>query len=233
MLKFRLYFDKDKETQWLNKMANEGWAMNGFFAGFYRFQPCQKGEYIYQIDFGKEFFSIPEDYRSFMSEADIEILQSWGYWVFLRKLTSKGDFELYSDVESQMEHYQKILIMFKLVTVIELICLFIEMMAAIQTKNPLFYGFSFLILAMVIAFLKITFHTGDIIHELKERKTGIEEPRNRNVSVLLSIGLVCNGCALMIQDSVFSFIQMPIQIIAIILMLVGIYKTVKKRPSSD
>lgn len=132
-------------------------------------------------------------------------------------------------MESQLEHYQKILIMFKIVTVIELICLFIEMMAAVQTKSPLFYGFSFMFLAFVIVFVKITLHTGDIIHELTERKTGIEEPRNRNISVLLPIGFLCNSCALMIQDSVSSYIKMPIQIIAIILMIVGIYKTAKRR----
>lgn len=229
MIKFKLYFDKDKETQWLNEMAKDGWAMVKFFAGFYTFEPCQKGEYTYQIDFGKEFFSVPEDYRRFMSETDIEIIQPWGFWVFLRKLTSQGDFELYTDVDSQIEHYKKILVMFKTVTIIELTCLFLEIMAAVQTSNPLFYGLSFMILAFVIVFVKITFHTGDIIHELTERKTGIEEPRNRNISVLLPIGLLCNSCALMIQDSVSSYIKMAIQIIAIILMLVGIYETAKRR----
>ena len=34
MIKFKLYFDKDKETQWLNEMSQKGWAMTGFFAGF-------------------------------------------------------------------------------------------------------------------------------------------------------------------------------------------------------
>ena len=54
MIRFRLYFDKDKETAWLNEMSRRGWAMNGFFAGFYRFEKCDPGEYIYQIDFGDE-----------------------------------------------------------------------------------------------------------------------------------------------------------------------------------
>lgn len=41
MIRFRLYFDKDKETAWLNEMSGCGWAMNGFFAGFYRFEKCE------------------------------------------------------------------------------------------------------------------------------------------------------------------------------------------------
>ena len=34
MIRFRLYFDKDAETKWLNEMAEQGWAMKHFFAGF-------------------------------------------------------------------------------------------------------------------------------------------------------------------------------------------------------
>ncbi|MCI5597636.1 MAG: DUF2812 domain-containing protein [Lachnospiraceae bacterium] len=232
MVKFKLYFDKDKETKWLNEMANKGWAMTGFFAGFYTFEPCEQGEYTYQIDFGNRFFSVTDDYRDFMADAGIEIVQTWGFWVILRKRTAKGDFELYTDVESQIEHYRKIQIMFKVVTVIELICFFTELFAAVQSQSHIFYGCAFFILAFVVAFMSITFRTGDIIHELKERQTGIEEPRNRNISVFLPIGLLCNSVALLIQDSVSEYIKLPIQVIAIIFMLIGIYKTAQKRKNN-
>ena len=56
MIKFKLCFDKDKETQWLNEMANLWWAMTSFFVGFYKFERCEKGKYSYQIDFGNKFF---------------------------------------------------------------------------------------------------------------------------------------------------------------------------------
>ena len=49
MIRFRLYYDKDKETEWLNEMAADGWALKSFFAGFYKFEPCEKGEYIRSI----------------------------------------------------------------------------------------------------------------------------------------------------------------------------------------
>lgn len=228
MIKFKLYFDKDQETQWLNEMANLGWAMTGFFAGFYRFEECEKGEYKYQIDFGNKFFSVSEDYREFMSEAGIEIVQTWGFWVILRKLASKGAFELYSDVDSQIEHYQKIRKMFKIVIIIELICLLLEIASAAQAGSPLLWGCVFLILAVLLAIVKITLRTGDIINELNERKTGMKEPRNRNVSALLAIGLLFNSCALIIQDHVSSPIKLTVQILAIIFMLVGIYQTAQK-----
>ena len=229
MIRFKLYFDKDKETKWLNDMADQGWAMNGFFAGFYRFEPCEKGKYTYQIDFGNEFFSVSDDYREFMSDSDIEIIQSWGFWVFLRKLSSEGEFQLYTDVDSQIEHYKKIRNMFKAVTVIELICLFIELFSASMTKSPLLWSFVFLILAIIIAFVNITFRTNDIIHELTERKTGIEEPRSKSISIFLIIGLLLNSCVLMMKDSIPSYIVCPLQLIVIVLMLVGVYQTARKR----
>ena len=229
MIKFKLYFDKDKETQWLNEMSQKGWAMTGFFAGFYRFEPCEKGKYTYQIDFGNEFFSVSDDYREFMSDSDIEIIQSWGFWVFLRKLSSEGEFQLYTDVDSQIEHYKKIRNMFKAVTVIELICLFIELFSASMTKSPLLWSFVFLILAIIIAFFNITNRTNDIIHELTERKTGIEEPRSRRISIFLIIGLLLNSCVLMMKDSIPSYIVCPLQLIVIVLMLVGVYQTARKR----
>ena len=229
MIKFKLYFDKDKETQWLNEMSQKGWAMTGFFAGFYRFEPCEKGKYTYQIDFGNEFFSVSDDYREFMSDSDIEIIQSWGFWVFLRKLSSEGGFQLYTDVDSQIEHYKKIRNMFKTVTVIELICLFIELFSASMTNSPLLWSFVFLILAIIIAFFNITNRTNDIIHELTERKTGIEEPRSRSISIFLILGLLLNSCVLMMKDSIPSYIVCPLQLIVIVLMLVGVYQTARKR----
>ena len=229
MIRFKLYFDKDKETRWLNDMSDQGWAMNGFFAGFYRFEPCEKGKYTYQIDFGNEFFSVSDDYREFMSDSDIEIIQSWGFWVFLRKLSSEGEFQLYTDVDSQIEHYKKIRNMFKAVTVIELICLFIELFSASMTNSPLLWSFVFLILAIIIAFFNITNRTNDIIHELTERKTGIEEPRSRSISIFLIIGLLLNSCVLMMKDSIPSYIVCPLQLIVIVLMLVGVYQTARKR----
>lgn len=229
MIKFKLYFDKDKETQWLNEMSQKGWAMTGFFAGFYRFEPCEKGKYTYQIDFGNEFFSVSDDYREFMSDSDIEIIQSWGFWVFLRKLSSEGEFQLYTDVDSQIEHYKKIRNMFKAVTVLELICLFIELFSASMTNSPLLWSFVFLILAIIIAFFNITNRTNDIIHELTERKTGIEEPRSRSISIFLIIGLLLNSCVLMMKDSIPSYIVCPLQLIVIVLMLIGVYQTARKR----
>ena len=149
MIRFRLYFDKDKETAWLNEMSGRGWAMNGFFAGFYRFEKCEPGEYIYQIDFGDEMYHVSDEYRGLMEDIGAEIVALWGYWIILRKPAAEGPFELYTDPESMIEHYTKIRRMFKAVTILELVGLFIEVGCG-MAGNVFGWAFAVLIAALVL-----------------------------------------------------------------------------------
>lgn len=225
MTKFRLYFDKDKETKWLNEMASNGWALTKFFAGFYTFTQCEPGEYIYQIDFGNKLFEISDDYREFMEENNIEVVCLWGYWIILRKKASDGEFILYTDVDSSIEHYTKILKMFKAVTIIELIGFMVEVFAAMSGAAIGFFGMILIgILTIVIMFAALS--TKKTINELKERKG---EPvsygiAGSNVSPLLITGLFLNLCAVVLHRSTVSdFIATTVQIIAIVIMLIGLF----------
>lgn len=171
MIKFRIYYDKDDETKWLNGLAAQGFAMTGFFAGFYRFDKCEPGKYIYQIDFGDKFFGISEDYREFMRDTGVEIVQTWGFWIILRKLASEGDFELYTDVDSSIGHYRKIRKTFRTVVVIELILFFLELFVSIAEHNIVFAApCLFVIGAMVVSIVNETFKINRIIAELQERQ---------------------------------------------------------------
>ena len=227
MTKFRLYFDKDKETAWINEMVKKGYAMTGFFAGFYQFEACTPGEYAYQIDFGSKMFSVSNDYHEFMEENNIEIVCLWGYWIILRKRTADGEFVLYTDVDSSIEHYTKILKMFKAVTILELFCFMLEVFGAI---NGTAIGFFFMMLigVIIIAMMRATFSTKRLINELKERK-GESVPTsfaNGNVSPVLAVGLFLNACAAALHNSTVSHsIVMIIQIAAIMVMLIGLYKS--------
>lgn len=174
---------------------------------------------------------VSNDYREFMEDIGVEIVQCWGYWVILRKLSSEGEFQLYTDVESGIAHYSKILKMFKAVTVMELICLMVEVVCAL---NGYYMGwvFAFIIGALVLVFINVITKTKNTIAELKARQTGIEtEKSSRNVSPLIPIGLLFNGCALMMQDSasVSDYLIKGIQILAIVFMLAGAYRTGKRK----
>ncbi len=223
MTKFRLYFNKDKETAWLNEMAANGYALKGFFAGFYQFEECQKGEYIYQIDFGNKMFSVNEDYRMFMEENGIEIVCLWGYWIILRKHANEGDFVLYTDVDSSIEHYTKILKMFKIVTIIELLFFMLEAIGAALGSPVGLFGM-FLLGILVIVLMHATFSTKKTINALKER-TG-ETTTNNTTSPILLAGLCLNLCGISLNRTEISHsLVLVVQIAAIILMLIGIYQS--------
>lgn len=230
MTRFKMFFDKDKETQWLNDMADQGWAMKSFFAGFYTFEACEKGQYRYQIDFVDKLCNVSDDYRGFMTDAGIEVVQTWGFWVYLRKPARDGEFLLYTDVDSQIGHYTKIQRMLKIVTIFELLCLFLEILSATRLNNPLFYVFVFLLMAIVIACVRITCHTKDIIAELKERKTGIAGTRKRKVSIWLGIGMLLNSISLLIPEAspVYRY-KLWLQIPALVMILYGAYESTRDR----
>lgn len=227
MIKFRIYCDKDKETAWLNEMAANGYAMTGYCAFFYTFEKCEPGKYTYQIDMGNKFFAVEENYREFMEENNVEIVCTWGWWIILRKLTAEGNFELYTDVDSKIEHYTKILKLFKAVTIIELICFMVEALAAINGAAVGFWGM-LLIGLFVVTFIYATLMTKQRIAELKEQNgevvTGLASGK---MSPVLLCGLLLNAGALAIKDSatISHSIVVTIQIFAIILMLVGLYQS--------
>ncbi len=234
MTKFRLYFDKDKEILWLNKMAQEGWTLKHFFMGFYTFTPCEKGEFVYQVDFSSRLGSVSKDYRSFMEEAGIEVVQVWGFWVILRKRAAEGEFVLYSDVDSQIGNYKKILLMFKIVGAIELLCATYLLSAAIIVHRIEFAAFACVALAFAFVFIRMIVRTKNIIRELKERKTGIKEDQSRQVSPLLSVGMLLNSVALLSKEHIEThWILYVIMSIAIVTMLAGIVHTVQQRKKNS
>ena len=126
MKRFKFTYDKDAEEQWVNALCQEGWALRSFFAGICEFTPCEKGEYIYRIDLlpgkGITCADDAEDYYSFMEETGVEIVQRWGRWVYLRKKTADGPFELYTDTESELALYQRIRKMFFSFLILEVCC---------------------------------------------------------------------------------------------------------------
>ncbi len=228
MIKFRVYLDKDKETKWLNEMAEQGWAMKHFFLGVYTFEQCEKGKYQYQIDFGDTAFGVSKDYREFMEDSNVEIVQTWGFWVILRKETEKGEFVLYSDVDSQIKHYTKILRLFQTVTIIDLLALLYEAYAASVLDNALAWTCLFVVLAAVIVFLNCVANTRNIIAELKERKTGISDTKRTNLSTLLAIGFMINACTFLFDANTHYSLRLMAQIAAIAFMVAGIYDTARK-----
>lgn len=225
MKKFRIYFDKDEEIAWLNQMAADGWAMKSFFFGVYDFVACEKGAYVYQVDFGDKLFSVSNDYRELMQDMGVEIVQTWGYWVILRKKASEGAFELYTDAASSVTHYKKIRRMFKIVTLIEMLGLFLELYLGVVYEVVVGYVAALLFAMILLGLIKVLIRLNNIIADLEEKLTGVSK-KYRSISSFWLVGLLLNSCALIMMDALPHLALRTLQILAIALMLVGIVRTV-------
>ncbi len=228
MVKFRLYYDKDKETEWLNQMSDDGYAMKSFFAGFYEFEPCEKGEWRYQVDIGQGFGGVKSSYREFMEEMGVEVVQCWGPWVTLRKKAADGEFELYTDVDSQIGQYKKISLMFKIVLILELAGLFYELY--LGTKNPVGFAFAMILAAFVVVFANMLIRTDRNIAELKERKgENVKRYSGRQISMLIPAGFLINSIALLGVDHIPTAIRGVMLVIAVSLIIAGAVVTAIRR----
>ena len=107
---WRIFVNYEKEEAWLNKLSAKGLAFVGYFPFRYAFVESLPGEYTYRIELLDNHPSHPESqkYLAFMAENGVEHISSWFRWVYFRKRTENGQFDIYSDIESRIAHYQRI-----------------------------------------------------------------------------------------------------------------------------
>lgn len=167
MRKFRLYFDKDTEQDWLMEMSNQGWAFQDFFLGVYTFKPSGPGEYIYQIDLLDDGVGAKKDFSEFMEDSGVEVVAQWYRWVYLRKRSVDGPFEMYTDIESKIMQYERMKKFFSVVLILEFIIFILEFMAAINTRRIIFMIFTILIGLFVFILLHNVLKCNKKIKELE------------------------------------------------------------------
>lgn len=94
----------EKEERWLNAMAQSGWVLDGVGFCTYHFMPCEPGEYTVRL----EMHGADEAYLRFMQETGAESIGRVLQWVFFRKKTDQGPFDLFSDLDSRIQHLARI-----------------------------------------------------------------------------------------------------------------------------
>ena len=93
----------DKEERWLNTMAQQGWVLDGLGFCRYDFVRCQPGEYTVRL----EMRDHDESYLGFMAETGAEYVGRMMKWIYFRKKTEDGPFDLFSDTESRIAHLDR------------------------------------------------------------------------------------------------------------------------------
>ena len=167
MKKFRLYYDKDKETLWLQRMANQGWALEGFFLGVYTFTPCEPGEYRYQIDFLENTADF-ENYRQLMEDSGVEVACRWFRWVILRKKVADGPFVLYTDAESLIRHYGNIRALFRAMAGILLVCFLTNLVNYMINPFPAIILLDLIPACVAVVMLRMVWRCSWKIEQLRE-----------------------------------------------------------------
>lgn len=104
-------WQSEEEEKWLNDMAADGWVLTDVGFCRYEFDPCEKGEYQYKLEY---LANLPKDkhsmkYISFVEETGAEYIGSVLKWVYFRKKVADGeDFEIYSDTKSKIKYFERL-----------------------------------------------------------------------------------------------------------------------------
>lgn len=97
-------WDFEKEEKWLNEMAMQGWALTAVCLCRYTFERCEPEEYTIRL----EMHDYDTDYISFMEEIGAEYVGSLMKWKYFRRRSEYGTFDLFSDIDSRIEHLSRI-----------------------------------------------------------------------------------------------------------------------------
>lgn len=106
----KAYWNYEKEEKWLNEMSTKGFALIDYSWCRYVFDDSKPSEYTYRIELLEYLPSHPvsQKYLGFMQENGIEHIASYMRWVYFRKKALDGAFNIYSDIDSKIKHYQRI-----------------------------------------------------------------------------------------------------------------------------
>lgn len=108
-VKYRLLINFEKEEKWINEMSKQGWHLEKFFIGRFTFSKGIPGRYIYRneylFDKNKEE---KKEYIAFLEESGIEVVHESAGWIYTRKKTVDGDYEIFSDIASKKSYYDEL-----------------------------------------------------------------------------------------------------------------------------
>lgn len=228
MTKFRLNFNKEENIAWLNQMCKEGYAFVNYFAGFYTFEECTPGQYEYGMEHSDNFFSVSEKYKEKMGNAGVEVVQCWGSRAYLRRKPMNIPYAQYPDTDALLDYFLKTRNLFKIASMIELLCVILEL----YTTTGGFIG-GFILTLAIGAILLICMHivvkTNQVVLELRKRKKEWpkeNEDKMNKVSPVLVIALLVSAAPF--AAGFFNATEAVVgalQLISYLFLAIGIVKT--------
>lgn len=97
-------WDFEKEENWLNEMALQGWVLDSVGFCTFRFIASEPGEYIVRL----EMRAYDPGYLDFMAQTGAEYVGRMVKWIYFRKKLADGGFDIFSDIDSRILHLNRI-----------------------------------------------------------------------------------------------------------------------------
>ncbi|ETT79654.1 DUF2812 domain-containing protein [Paenibacillus sp. FSL R7-277] len=168
----KFFMDFEKEEAWLNEMSAKGLALVEHSWARYVFEESAKGEYIYRIELLEKDPKEAAGYLQFMEETGAERVPSGTptkanrafmnqRWVFFRRKASEGPFQIYTDADSKIKHYQRIYKVYLSLAFMELIIGSLNLMLIMLNTSSNIYkinlvvGVSVIILGLFFIWLSL------------------------------------------------------------------------------
>lgn len=110
----------DKEETWLNDMAAQGKALVSARYMTYEFEDSAPGEYAVRLEMLENAPDSEEgrQYIDFVESTGAEYVGKVMKWVYFRKKTADGPFELHGDNATRMKHLKRIIALLRPLAVV-------------------------------------------------------------------------------------------------------------------
>ena len=135
-------WEAEKEEKWLNEMCAKGLGLASVGFGRYEFEDCTPGEYQYRLEFLEHFPTHPESvqYIKFVEDTGAEQIGSITRWVYFRKKSADGPFDLFSDNASRIKHLSRIIALLLTLNIFNIYIGCYNIFIAITWDSPANYG---------------------------------------------------------------------------------------------
>jgi len=103
-------WNDDREEAWLSEMARDGLHLKQVTLGSYTFEQGEPENYVYRLDYRAIKSKDKESYLQLFEDAGWEHVGEMSGWVYFRIKANPGEApEIFSDAESKMGKYQRIM----------------------------------------------------------------------------------------------------------------------------
>lgn len=129
----------DKEEKWLAECAAKGLSLVSVGFGRYAFEECTPGSYQVRLELLDNPPTHPESvqYLKFLEETGAEHVGSYLRWVYLRRPTELGAFDLFSDNASRVKHLGRMIALLLPLMIMNIGAMILNLCVGIGLHSPI------------------------------------------------------------------------------------------------